>query len=185
MIARRWFLLGFASFLLTAFGCSNGGDGGTTAPAVACSDAGAPAVNAVGMTCGGATDSATEQVAVALGGPASGATSLRGLNFDVTYDPSKLEFVPAGNPTSALFPSALVAITLFNNQQGRVVVSVQEFGGLPAVSVAPGSHVVVELSFRRVSGATFGPTPLSFENTDATTASSSIAFSSSLALAYQ
>jgi hypothetical protein len=56
MIGRRWFSLGFAAALLTAFGCSNGGDGGATAPAVACSDAGAPSANAVAMTCGAATD---------------------------------------------------------------------------------------------------------------------------------
>jgi hypothetical protein len=137
------------------------------------------------MTCGGATDSATEQVNVSLGGPGSGTTSLRGLNFDVTYDPSKLEFVPAGNPTSALFPNGLVAVALFSNQQGRVVVSIQQPAGSPAVTVGAGQSVVVSLTFRSAPAMTFSPTPLAFENAEVTAASVAISFGSGLALAYQ
>ena len=184
MIARRRFLLGFAAALLTAFGCSSGGDGGTTTPALACIDGGAAAANAVTMTCGGASDSTTEQVDVVMGGPAVGTTTLRGLNFDVTYVTSNLEFVPAASYTSPLFPGALVAVALSNGQPGRVVVSIQKVGG-SVVSVGAGQHDVLSLSFRRVTGATFGPTLLAFENAEATTASTAISFVIGLALAYQ
>ncbi len=108
-----------------------------------------------------------------------------GFNFDVTYDPEKLQFVPSASYTSPLLPNALVAVTLFNGQQGRVVVSVQQPGGLGVVSLGSGLDKVLSLSFRRTAGATFGPTPLAFENADATAASSPIAFSSTLTLAYR
>jgi len=179
MMARRLFLLGFAAALLTAFGCSSGG------AQLGCSDGGAAAANAVNMKCGGATDSTTKQVDVVMGGPASGSTTLRGLNFDVTYVPSNLEFLPAANSTSPLFPGALVAVTLFNGEPGRVVVSIQQTGDLPVVTVGTGQHVVLSLSFRRVPGTTFGPTPLALENAEATTASTAISFAGGLALSYQ
>jgi len=186
MMARRLFLFGFAAALLTAFGCSSGDDGGTTPAALACSDGGAAAANAVNMSCGGATGGTTEQVDVVLGGPAAGSTTLRGFNFDVTYDPAKLEFVQAASYTSPLLsPNALVAVSLFNGQPGRVVVSIQEFGGFADVAVGAGQHNVLSLSFRRVTGATFGPTPLTLENAEATTASTAISFASGLALSYQ
>ena len=184
MIARRLFLVGFAAALLTAFGCSSSG-GGTPSPALACSDGGAAAANAVTMSCGGATDSTTEQVDAVMGGPVSGSTTLRGLNFDVTYDSSKLDFVPAGTYTSPLFPNALIAVTLSNGQPGRVVVSIQRVGGDPDVTVTAGQHIVLSLSFRRAAGTTFGPTPLTFENAEATSASAAISFASGLALSYR
>jgi len=179
MMVRRLFLLGFAVALPMAFGCSSGSD------KLGCGDEGAAAANAVAMSCGGATDSTTEQVDIVLGGPASGSTTVRGLNFDVTYDPAKVEYVPAASDASALFPSALVAVTLFNGQPGRVVVSIQEFGGLPPVQVGAGQHVVLSLSFRRAAGTTFGPTPLAFENAEATSASPAVNFAAGLALSYQ
>jgi hypothetical protein len=173
-------LLGFAAALLTAFGCSSG----TNPAQLACSDGGA-AANAVTMTCGGATNSTTEQVDVVMGGPASGSTTLRGLNFDVTYVTSNLEFVPAASFTSPLFPGALVAVTLFNGQQGRVVVSIQQPGGLPDVAVGADPQVVLSLSFRSVAGVTFGSTALTFANAETTAASTAISFLSGLALSYQ
>ena len=184
MMARRFFLLAFAAALLTAFGCSNdsGSGGGTTAPALSCTDAGNAAANGVNMNCGGALDSVTEQVDVVMGGPAAGATTLRGLNFDVTFDEAKLVFVPAGSYTSALFPDALIAVSLA--QAGRVVVSIQQTGGNPDVSVGPGQHVVLSLAFQRVTNATFAPTPLPLENTEATSASATISFGSGIAIAY-
>ncbi len=187
MISRRLFWLGFAAALLTAFGCGGGGGGeGTPSHALACSDGGAAASDAVTMTCAGATNGTTEQVNVVIGGTAAGTTTLRGLNFDVTYDTAKLVFVPAASYASPLFsPNALVAVTLFNGQQGRVVVSIQAFGGSPAVTVGSGQHVVLSLSFRIAPGATFSAAPLPFENTEATTASAAISFGSSLSLSYQ
>ena len=129
MMARRLFLLGFAAALLTALGCSSSGGDPVPSAAIVCVNGGAAAANAVTLTCAGATDNTTEQVNVVLGGPASGSTTLRGLNFDVTYDSSKLEYVPAVTDTSPLFsPNALVAVTLFNGQPGRMVVSIQEYG---------------------------------------------------------
>lgn len=186
MIARRLFLLGFAAALLTALGCGGGGDGGTTTPpALACSDACAAAANGVAMNCGGATGGTTEQVDVVMGGPAAGSTTLRGFNFDVTYDPAKVEFVPAASYTSPLLPNALVAVTLSNGQQGRVVVSIQQPGGLADVTVGAGQHDVIVLSFRRVTGVTFAPIPLTFDNAEATSASAVIAFANGLALSYR
>jgi len=115
------------------------------------------------MNCVGAIDSTTEQVNVVMGGPSSGSTTLRGFNFDVTYDPSKLEFVQAASHTSPLFPpSALVLVRLSNGDQGRVVVSIQQVGGVPDVEVGAGQHIVLSLSLRRVAGATSDPTPLGF-----------------------
>lgn len=180
MRARRLFLLGFAAALPTAFGCGSG-----TNPAQLACDGGGAAANAVTMTCGGATNSTTEQVNVVMGGPASGSTTLRGLNFDVTYVTSNLEFVPAASYTSPLFPNALVAVTLFNGQQGSVVVSIQQPGGLPDVAVGVDPQVVLSLSFRSVAGATFVSTPLTFANAEATAASTAISFLSGLALSYQ
>jgi hypothetical protein len=186
MIVRRVFLLAFASALIAAFGCSGGSDdnGGGTPPAIVCTDGGAAAANGVTLTCGGASDSNTEQVGVVMGGPASGTTTLRGLNFDVTYDPLKLDFVPAGTYPSALFPSALIAVQLANGQPGRVVVSIQEIGGNPDVAVGMGQHAVLTLAFARASGTTFVPTPLALENAEATDPSAAIVFSSTLALSY-
>jgi len=188
MIARRLFLLGFAAALITAFGCSSGSDnndgGGTTPPGIACTDGGAAAANTVTMACVGATTSTTEQVNVVIGGPASGTTSLRGLNFDVTYDPTKLDFLPAVTPTSPLFSSGLIAVSLENGVPGRVVVSIQQPGPLPNVLVPAGQYTVITLTFSRVSGMSFAPTPLAFENFEATGASAAIAFSSGLALSY-
>jgi len=181
MMVRRLILLGFAAALPMAFGC--GSD--SNSAKLGCSDGGAAPANVVTLSCAGATDSTTEQVDVVLGGPASGSTTLRGLNFDVTYDPSKLAFVPAAADLSALFPNALVAVTLFNGQPGRVVVSIQEFGGLPDVAAGAGQNVVLSLSFRRAAGTTFGPTPLMLENAEATAASTAIGFVDGLALSYQ
>lgn len=188
MIARRLFLFGFAAALITAFGCSSGSDntdgGGTPAPAIVCTDGGAAGADAVTLNCGGATNSTTERVNVVIGGPASGTTSLRGLNFDVTYDPTKLNFVPAAIPTSPLFPAALVAVSLENGVPGRVVVAIQQPGSDPNVVVTGGQHAVLTLTFSRASGMSFAPTPLAFENAEATSASAPIAFSSGLALSY-
>jgi hypothetical protein len=136
------------------------------------------------MSCGGPIDGTTEKVNVVIGGPASGTTTLRGLNFDVTYDPAKLEFVPATSYASPLFPRALVLAVLANGQQGRVVAAIQQPGDLAAVSVTTGEHDVISLSFRRVAAATFGPTPLTFDRAQATAALPAISFVSGLALEY-
>ena len=188
MTARRLFLSAFVVALVTAFGCSSGGGGGAPAPARGCSDAGAAAANAMTMACGGSTDGSIERVDVVMGGPATLTTTLRGFNFDVTYDPSKLEFVSVTGATSALFPpSALVLASLLNGQPGQVVVSIQQVGGVADVVVAAGQHVALSLSFRRVAGVTFGPTPLEFQNGDVSGASTAVGFPglSGLALAYQ
>ena len=105
MTARRLFLFAFAAALLAGLGCSNDDDCASTAPALVCTDGGNAAANGVNTNCGGALDSVTEQVDIVLGGPAAGSTTLRGLNFDVTYDPAKLTFMPAASYTSTLFPS--------------------------------------------------------------------------------
>ena len=184
MMARRLFWVGFSAALLTAFGCSNDDSGGgTTGPAFVCTDGGAAAQNAVNTNCAGAVDPTTEVVDVVIGGTAAGTTTLRGVNFDVTYDPTKLDFVAAGTYTSPLFPSALVAVSL--SSAGRVVVSVQQTGGDPAVTVPSGQSVVLSLTFQRAAGATFGPTPLGIENSEATSPSTPITFASGVALSYQ
>lgn len=183
MTARRLFLYAFAAALLAGLGCSNDSGSGTPGPALVCADGGNAASNGVNTNCGGALDSVTEQVDVIIGGPGAGSTTLRGLNFDVTYDPAKLVFLPAATYTSPLFPTALIAVS--SSTAGRVIASIQQTGGSPAVSVGPGQHVVLSLSFQRASGATFGPTPLSLENTEATTASATITFASGTSIAYQ
>jgi hypothetical protein len=182
MTARRLFLLAFAAALLTGFGCSNDSGSGSSSPALLCSDAGNAAANGVTTRCGAAIDSQTERVDVVMGGPAAGATTLRGLNLDVTFDPARLQFTTA-SATSPLFPAGLVAANL--SGPGRVVVSVQQTGGNPDVSVAPGQHVVLSLTFQRASGASFGATPLPLENTEATAASATITFTSGVSLAFQ
>jgi len=188
MIARRLFVLGFAAALITAFGCSSGNDnndgGGTTVPSIVCTDGGAPGANAVTLKCVGALNTSSEQVAVVIGGPSSGSTSLRGLNFDITYDPANLDFIPAVTPTSPLFPNALVLASLENGVPGRVVVAIQQPGDMPNVAVPAGQHTVINLTFNRASGMSFLPTPLAFENSEATSSSAVITFASSLALSY-
>jgi len=185
MMAPRLFLLGFAAALVIGVGCSGGGSSDAVSSAsLVCTDGGAAAANVVDIACGGATSGSTELVHVVLGGPSAGSTTVRGFNFDVTYDVSKLEFVPAASYASPLMPAALVAVALSNGQQGRVVVSIQQPGGLPDVAVGTGQQTIVSLSFRRVSGASFGPTPLNFENAEAIAASPAIVFSDALALAY-
>lgn len=184
MMARTLFLLGFAAALLTGVGCSNGSSGGSTTVALSCSDGGAAGANVVTMSCGGETDATTEQVNFVMGGPAAGTTTLQGLNFDVTYDPARVEFVPAASYTSPRFPGAIVLVQLFNDQQGRVVVSIQQTAGV-LESVGPGQHDVLSLSFRSLTGTTFGLAPLTFENTEATNASTPVSFVGGLALSYQ
>jgi hypothetical protein len=143
------------------------------------------AANGVTLACGGATASTTEQVDVVMAGPASGPpTTLRGLNFDVTYDPAKLEFVPEAVPASPLFPDALVLAVLANGQQGRIVAAIQQVGTLPPVAVTTGEHLVISLTFRKVGVDTFDPTPLTFERAQATAASPAVTFANGLALAY-
>jgi hypothetical protein len=186
--ARGLLVIGFALALSASFGCGgNGGsgDGGTMAPAISCTDASSSAVNTVTLNCGGATDSATEKVDVMIAGPPTGSMTVQGFSFDVTYDPTKLEFVPAGTYTSPLFdPSALVLAVLANGEQGRVVVGIQQVGTLEDVAVSSGQHLVLSLSFRRVAGATFDPTPLMFDRADATYASATVTFEDGLALGY-
>jgi hypothetical protein len=186
MTARVLFVAGFATALLSSLGCGGGSDsgGGPVPPSLACTDAGTVPPDTVTMSCGGLIDSTTERVDIVIGGPASGTTTLRGINFDVTYDPTKLEFVPEAVPSSPLFPDALVLTVLANGQQGRVVAAIQQVGTLPDVSIAAGEHWVIPLSFRRVAAATFDPTPLTFERTQATGASTAITFTNGLALAY-
>jgi len=186
MTVRGALIAGFASALLLSFGCGGSDTGsGPAPPTLACTDGGAAAANTVIMSCGGPIDGTTEKVNVVLGGPAApNTTTLRGLNFDVTYDPAKLEFVPAASYVSPLFPDAFVLAVLANGQQGRVVAAIQQPGDLAAVSVATGEHDVLSLSFRRVAGATFGPTPLTFERAQATAALPAISFASGLALEY-
>ena len=185
MTLRGWIEVGFAAALLTAVGCSSNGGSGSSAPGFVCSDGGAAGSNGVTMTCGGATAATTEQVDVVMGGPASGSTTLRGLNFDVVYDPAKLGFMPAASYTSPLFPGALIAVALYNGQPGRVVVTIQQTGGTPDVAVASGQHDVLKLTFQGAAGVNFSPTPVVFANPEATTPSASVSFASALALSYQ
>ena len=188
MTFRGWICVGFAVALLTAIGCSsNSADPVPPAPAIACSDGGAAPANGVTLTCGGTAGTTKENVNVVMGGAAAGSTTLRGLNFDVTYEPAKLEFVPASAYTSPLFPGALVAVTLEGGLPGRVVVSIQQPGGVLDVTVLAGQHDVLSLSFQRASGVSFGPTPVAFDlsASEATAASAPIAFLGSLALSYQ
>jgi len=168
MRAYRLFVLVFAVALLTAFGCGGGSDnGGSTTPTIACTDGGAAVADSVTMRCGGATNTTTEQINVVIGGPATGTTSIRGLNFDVTYDPTKVTFVSATNPTGGPFPaSALLAATAFPlDLTPHVVVSIQEVFGDSDVVIAAGQQVVLlNLSFATATGVTtFSPTPVSYD----------------------
>ncbi len=185
--ASRWIEIGFAAALLYAVGCSSSGTSSPpTSVVFACTDSGNAAPDAVTMSCGAATAATTERVDVIIGGPALGSTTMRGMNFDVVYDPAKLEFVPAGSYSSPLFSAnALVAVGLAGGQQGRLIVSIQEPGTSSDVAVGTGQHLVLSLTFRTVSAATFSPTPVTFENAEASGASATIAFGSALALSYQ
>ena len=183
--ARGIFVFVFAGALLTSIGCGSSGDGGTMAPAISCSDGGPAGVNTVTMNCGAAVASTTERVDVVIGGPLSGTTTLRGLNFDVIYDPTKLEFVQDATYTSPIFdPSALVIVALAGGQQGHIVVGIQQIGTVADVVVTPGQHVTLSLSFRTVAGATFDPTPLTFDRAEATAALPAVTFADGLALGY-
>lgn len=184
MTFRRLFLFAFAAALLAGLGCSND-SGGSAAPALVCTDGGNAAANSVNTNCGGALDSVTEQVDIIVGGPAAGSTTLRGLNFDVTYDPAKLTFMPAASYTSPLFPAPDALIAVSSPVAGRVIASVQQTGGVAPVSVTPGQYVVLSLTFQSVSGVTYAPTPISLENYDATSPSTAISFASGTAIAYQ
>ena len=184
MTARRLFVFAFAAALLAGFGCSNDSPTGSgSSPALACTDGGNAAANGVNTNCAGAVDTETEQVDVVMGGPAAGFTTLRGLNFDVVYDEDKLVFLPSATYTSPLFPAALIAVT--STVAGRVVVGIQQPGGSGAVNVPTGQHVVLSLVFQRAPVATFPPTPLTLQNTEATSASTGISFASGTAIAYQ
>lgn len=192
MKARKLFVLVFAVSLLAALGCGGGssGSGGSSSPTIACTDGGAAAANAVTMTCGGATNATTEQINVVIGGPAAGTTSLMGLNFDVTYDPTKVTFVsataPAGGPFSA---GALLAATAFPlDPTPHVVVAIQQVFGDPPVVINPGQQVVLlNLSFATASGVTtFAPTPVSFDpsSSEGTPPSTALTFGGNLMLSY-
>lgn len=183
--ARGLFVIGFAGALLTSIGCGGSGDGGTMAPTISCTDGGPAATNDVTMNCGAVMASTTERVDFVIGGPATGTTTLRGLNFDVIYDATKIEFVNDGIYSSPIFdPSALVIVALAGGQQGHIVVGIQQVFGKPDVVVAPGQQIALSLSFRTVAGATFPPTPLTFDRAEATSASATVAFTDGLALGY-
>ena len=172
--------------LLLSFGCGGGSEsGGPVPPALVCSDGGPAGVNTVTMSCGGLIDATTERVDIVIGGPESGTASLRGLVFDVVYDPAKLELVPAASLASPLFPDGLIAVELANGQPGEIVAAILQVGTLPDVTVAPGEHQVISFSFRRVGVDTFDPTPMTFVRAQAMVATPAITFASGLALAYQ
>jgi len=183
--------LGLAALLLLTSSCGGDGGGGTQTAVMTCSSSDTVGANQVAMRCGVEPVNDQGRVDVVLGGPASGEMTVRGFNFDITYDPTKVEYVPSSGFTSPLFvtddglQTALVVVALADGQQGRVVVSVQQPGDLPAQSVDAGTHEVVSLWFRRVVGETFGPTGLAFDNAEATGASVSIEFGSDLSLACQ
>jgi hypothetical protein len=180
---------GFVAALLSSLGCGGGSGGGDNSgpvpPAMVCTEAGTAGINTVTMSCGGLIDSGTERVDIVIEGPASGTTSLRGMNFDVVYDATKLEFLPDANPVSPLFPDAFVLVALANGQQGRVVAAIQQPGNLSAVAVSTGEHQVLSFSFRRLGADTFDPTPLTFERAQGTGAVPAITFANGLSLGYQ
>jgi hypothetical protein len=154
-------------------------------PTISCTDGGPAGVDTVTMNCGAVSASTTERVDIKIGGPTTGTTTLRGLNFDVIYDATKLEFINAGTYTSPIFaPSALVIVALAGGQPGHLVIGIQQVFGEPDVVVVPGQQVVLSLSFRTVAGATFDPTPLTFDRADATNASATVVFTDGLALGY-
>jgi len=187
MTFRGVFVAGFALALFSSFGCGGGSDnggGGPTPPALSCTEGGTGGSNIVTLECGGLINSTTERVDVVIEGPGSGTTTLRGLNFDVTYDPAKLEFV-AASATSPLFPDALILTGLANGQQGRLIVAIQQPGDQGDVGVAAGVHPVFNLSFRRVGTDTFDPTPVSFERANATAAVPTVTFANGLSVGYQ
>jgi len=190
MVVRGALIVGFATALLLSFGCGGSDTGsGATPPALACSDAGAAAANTVIMSCAGAIDGTTEKVNVVIGGPASGTTTLRGLNFEVTYDPAKVVFVSATNGEGGIFPpSALVAPKAFPDDPiPHVVLAIQLVMGVPDVVVGAGQHVVMTLTFQGAPGATFAGTPLNFdlEKSEATSPSNPVTFASGLVLSYR
>ena len=185
MMVGRWIGVGFAAALLTALGCSNGGsDAPPSTNMIACTDGGAAAANAVTTVCGGAAGTTTEIVKIVMGGPAAGTTTLQGLNFDITYDSTKLQWVSASS-TSPLFPGALVVVALANGAPGRVVVGIQMTGGA-TVDVASGQHDVLTLNIQRASGVSFAPTPVAFDPaaSGATPTTAPVTFTGSLALSY-
>ncbi len=186
MRTHHAFLLGFTAALIAGVGCSSSNNnGGTSTPQLRCSDGGAAGANGVTLNCGTPVDTQTTGVDVSLGGPASPQTTVGGLNFDVTYDPTKLQFVPSANYASPLFPNALIVVALKDQQQGEIVVGIQQPGSDPTVTVPAGPNTVLSLTFQRVGGANFGASPLAFVNSEATGASATITFTSGLALAFQ
>jgi hypothetical protein len=186
MIARRMFLAGFCAAAFVAVGCGGGDDGGggTTTPSIACTDGGTVPADTVSPTCGSEPNAQTQNVDVMMSGPASGTTTLRGLNFDLTYDPVKLDFVPAASYTSPLFPNALIAVGLENGLPGRVVVSIQTTQPDPDVSVSAGEHLALTLAFSRAAGQSFTPTPIAIENSETTPTGLGVTFESDVALSY-
>lgn len=187
MMTRRLFLLLFAAALVTAFGCSSGG-GVVVSPTLLCTDGGAAAANAVTLTCGAATGG-TQIVDVVLGGPAT----LSGLSFNVMYDGANLVYDSYdSSAASQLFPGALISVLPSSEPNSvpgykDVVVGFQTTGGT-VVTVDAGQHVVLSLTFQRVPGTTFGPTPVAFniERTlTATPPTAGTTFASSLSLSYQ
>ena len=190
MTGRGALVAGFATALLSSLGCGGGSDTGSgpTPPALACSDGGAAAANNVILSCGGPIDGTTAKVIVVIGGPASGTTTLRGLNFDVTYDSAKVVFVSATNDAGGIFPpNSLVAPIAFPDDLiPHVVLAIQQVVGVPDVVVGAGQHVVLTLTFQRAPGATFDGTPLNFDldKSEATSPSNPITFASGLALSF-
>lgn len=187
MMARRLFLFFFAAALLTAVGCSSGGDV-SVSPTLACADTGTPVANAVTLTCGGAT-TATQQVDVVIAGPAT----LSGLSFNVMYDGDNLAYDSYdASAASLLFPGALISVVPASEPNAvpgykDVVVAIQMTGGAPLTDIS-GVQLVLSLNFTRASGATFGPTPVSFNPLRTLTASPGTAgttFASGLAVSYQ
>jgi len=87
------------------------------------------------------------------------------VNFDVTYDPTKLTFTPAASYASPLFPSALVGVSLLDDCRGASCVdpAARRIAGRRD-SRGPERHAG---SYAHAGdGATFSSTSVAFENTE-------------------
>jgi hypothetical protein len=141
--------------------CGGGDDGGVV-PRLLCSGATAPAPDQVALGCpADGVDSIT--VAVHLGGPTTSG-DIYGLEFDLVFDPTVVQFEPPAMEGSFLNQDGAATIVqagAMEGEPGRLIVAIARQGEPNGVRAAGADQVVMTLLFRGVAA---GSTTLAFEN---------------------
>jgi len=161
-------LVGAVAIVVLA--CGGGGESGEgVVSQVACSGFTTPAANQINLGCPAqATGSIT--VAVHLGGPTT-SSDIFGLQFDLVFDPSVMQFEPPaleGNFLNRDGAATIIQVGAMQNDPGRLIVAIVRQGVPGGLQATAADQVVITLLFSRL---TSGSTTLGFQNAAAVNSS--------------